>query len=103
MERNDNSTADPLDELVTALASTTDKQLIREFLQSILTPSEIEEIPKRWALVRLIDEGWSQRKIAAELGLSLCKITRGSRELKKENSAFRRMVNRYKEVASRNR
>ncbi len=102
MDQHGTSPSDPLDELVTALASVSDKRLILEFLESILTPSELEEIPKRWALVRLIDEGWSQRRIAAELGLSLCKITRGSRELKKENSAFRRMVNHYKEVAAGN-
>jgi TrpR family trp operon transcriptional repressor len=32
----------------------------------------------------------SQRGIAKDLGISLCKITRGFRELKKPNSAFRR-------------
>jgi TrpR family trp operon transcriptional repressor len=38
-----------------------------------------------------------QRKIAEELGLSLCKITRGSRELKKEGSAFRVLLDRLEE------
>jgi len=33
------------------------------------------------------------------MGLSLCKITRGSRELKKENSPFRRMIRMYQETA----
>jgi len=36
----------------------------------------------------------AQRKIAEELGLSLCKITRGSRELKKEGSAFKALLER---------
>ena len=86
-----------LDELVTALAAAADKDLIEEFLRSLLTEYEIDEITKRWALVRLIDDGMSQRNIAKELGLSLCKITRGSKELKKENSAFGRMVALYKD------
>lgn len=87
-----------LDELAAALAGTSDEKLIREFLLSILTENEAEEIASRWALVRLIDDGMSQRRIARSLGLSLCKITRGSRELKKRNSAFRRMVDAYKAI-----
>lgn len=89
-----------LDELAVTLARTDDPELIKEFLKSLLTRYEVGEISTRWALVRLIDEGQSQRSIARDLGLSLCKITRGSRELKKRNSAFQRMVDSYKEIAS---
>ncbi len=85
-----------LHELVTTLASCTDADLIHDFLKSLLTPSEVAEIANRWALVRLLDEGMSQRNIAKELGLSLCNITRGSKELKKENSAFAAMLKEYK-------
>ncbi len=79
-------------ELSSSLAKTGDPELIEEFLYSILTPGEADEIAKRWALVKSLAEGESQRSIAAEFGLSLCKITRGSRELKKADSAFRRML-----------
>ncbi len=65
---------------------------IEQFLYSLLTPSETDEIAKRWALVKEIAAGTPQREIAKSLGLSLCKITRGSRELKKEGSPFRRML-----------
>lgn len=87
-----------LDELAAVLAGTSDQKLIKDFLLSILTENEAGEIASRWALVRLIDDGMSQRRIARSLGLSLCKITRGSRELKKRNSAFRRMVDAYKSI-----
>ena len=66
--------------------------LIEEFLYSLFTASEADEIAKRWALVKQIANGRPQREIAKDLGLSLCKITRGSRELKKESSAFKRML-----------
>ena len=66
--------------------------LIEEFLYSLFTASEADEIAKRWALVKQIANGRPQREIAMDLGLSLCKITRGSRELKKESSAFKRML-----------
>lgn len=86
-----------LEEISWALARADDPRLIREFLKSILTQNEVDEIAARWALVRLIDDGMSQRKISRELGLSLCKITRGSKELKKRGSAFKRMIVTYRE------
>lgn len=85
-----------LEELSLALAKSDDADLIRDFLQSLLTPNEVQEVSTRWALVRLIDEGMSQRNIAKKLGLSLCKITRGSKEIQRENSPFASMINLYK-------
>lgn len=90
-----------LGELSEALAQADDPLLVREFLHSILTEYEVREVATRWALVRLIEGGMSQRNVSRELGLSLCKITRGSKELKKRNSAFRRMVEAYKGLRNR--
>lgn len=73
-----------------------DAVLIENFLYSLLTPAEADEMAKRWALVKELAQGTPQRKIAEELGLSLCKITRGSRELKKEGSAFKILLDRSK-------
>ena len=86
-----------LDELSLVLSETSDPALIKDFLKSLLTPNEVQEVSTRWALVRLIEEGMSQRNIAKELGLSLCKITRGSKELKKENSPFQQMIGSLRE------
>ena len=82
-------------EISAALSLTNDAELIEEFLYSILTPSEAQNIASRWELVKLMDRGVSQRKIAERLGLSLCKITRGSKELKKDHSAFEQMIRLY--------
>ncbi|MDR1507658.1 MAG: trp operon repressor [Treponema sp.] len=92
------NSADPrvkenLDELSRALAETADPALIEAFLRCLLTPAETADIAGRWALVKALKAGTPQRKIAKNLGVSLCKITRGSRELKKPDSAFQRMVN----------
>ena len=81
-----------LKELSLTLSQVKDKALIEEFLQCLLTPAEIADIAGRWALVKALREKKSQREIAKNLGVSLCKITRGSRELKKENSAFARVL-----------
>lgn len=82
-------------ELTQTLAKAGDPDLIGQFLGCLLTPTEMQEVLTRWALVREIDAGTTQREIARKLGLSLCKITRGSRELKKENSPFKQMIDLY--------
>jgi TrpR family trp operon transcriptional repressor len=81
-----------LSELAGALSMTNDAQLIRDFLYCLLTPAEIADIAARWALVKELKRRTPQREIAKDLGISLCKITRGSRELKKTDSAFKRML-----------
>ena len=83
-----------LEEICTLLASTDDAQLIKKFFGCLFTPSELQDMAKRWLLVKEIDKGTTQREIARMFGMSLCKITRGSKELKKEGSAFRIMLDK---------
>lgn len=87
----------PLIELSRALARAEDPEMIKGFLEGLLTENEITDISSRWTLVRLLERGVSQRTISKELGLSLCKITRGSRELKKEESPFADMIRLYQD------
>ena len=54
-----------------------------DFLYGILTPGELEEIPTRLEIVKMIKAGISQHKIAKELSVGISTVTRGSRELKK--------------------
>ena len=82
-------------EIAAVLARVEDPRLIAAFLRSILTRRELQEVGGRWELVKRLARGESQRAIARRLGMSLCKITRGSRELKKKNSAFRRVLSEY--------
>lgn len=81
-----------MQEVCSLLAKKTDPAFIYDFFECLFTPSELKDFAMRWVLVRELDEGTTQREIARRYGMSLCKITRGSRELKKENSAFRRML-----------
>ena len=79
-------------ELAKVLSKINDKTLIEEFFRSLLTPAEVADIAGRWALVKALKNKIPQREIAKDLGISLCKITRGSRESKKKNSAFTRVI-----------
>jgi TrpR family trp operon transcriptional repressor len=81
-----------LDELSAVFARTTDEQQIAAYFRALLTPKEIAAVSTRWTLVKALRRNESQRKIAKKLGVSLCNITRGSRELKKEDSAFLKML-----------
>lgn len=76
------------------LAITEDEKLIQQFFCCLFTPSELQDMAKRWLLVKEIDKGTTQREIARMFSMSLCKITRGSKELKKEDSAFRTMLDK---------
>ncbi|MDD3861974.1 MAG: Trp family transcriptional regulator [Candidatus Gracilibacteria bacterium] len=54
---------------------------MEDFLKSILTPQELEAIPKRLEIVRLLKKGVSQRLIAEKLKTGIATVTRGSKEL----------------------
>jgi TrpR family trp operon transcriptional repressor len=83
-----------LDEIALVLSQISDRALIADFFTDILTPAERADIAARWALIKALNKKTPQRAIAKELGVSLCKITRGSRELQKPASAFSRMLDR---------
>ena len=70
-------------------------KLLTGFLRGILTPNEIRELCQRWRIVKLLAAGKTQREIAKTLKTSLCKITRGSRELKKKNSSLSEIMDLY--------
>jgi TrpR family trp operon transcriptional repressor len=97
MNSNNREELQALDQIAGILAKVDDRKLIREFLICILTKYEIKEIAGRWELVKLLYDGMSQRRIADQLGMSLCKITRGSKELKKRDSAFKTILDTYVE------
>ncbi|MHB2150409.1 Trp family transcriptional regulator [Calditrichota bacterium LG25] len=82
-------------EICEFLAKTDDAKTIARFLESLLTPKEVKTLSSRWQIVKLLDRGVPQRKIAKDLHLSLCKITRGSKELKKRNSILKKAISQY--------
>ncbi len=54
-----------------------------DFLQGILTPKELIEIPNRLAIVKMLKKGISQHDIAGKLHVGVATVTRGSREMQK--------------------
>lgn len=70
------------DLIETILKIKTEKEMY-DFLQGILTPKELLEIPNRLAIVKMLKKGISQHEIAEKLKVGIATITRGSKELQK--------------------
>lgn len=81
-----------LREICNLLSKNNNADFIYDFFGCLFTPAELNDFAKRWLLVREIDKGTTQREIAKKFHISLCKITRGSKELKKDGSAFRKLL-----------
>ena len=87
-------TGKSFDKLAAVLTVISDPADMRDLLDALLTPKERARLMLRWQLVCRLEAGEHQRAIARALHISLCKITRGSRELK-QRRRFRRIVRKY--------
>ncbi|RPJ06813.1 MAG: transcriptional regulator [Spirochaetaceae bacterium] len=82
---------DRIADIARVIAEMQDPMAVEHILRELLTGGEAEKLSLRWDIVRLLSGGKSQRTIAHELGVSLCKITRGARELKKKGSVLKKV------------
>jgi TrpR family trp operon transcriptional repressor len=80
------------DDIVRVLAGIRDPRTMRRFCDEIFTATERRDLGLRWELMRCLHAGVPQRRVAADLGISLCKITRGSRVLKKPGSVSKQLL-----------
>lgn len=75
----------------------TPEDMERAFVD-FFTASELRDLQARWLIFKMLEDGVTQREISRILGVSLCKITRGSRFLKSPKTIVRKMLD---EVAGR--
>ena len=95
MENNNEITEKELDfalEEMYSLISGKSADFIKRFFDDLCTKAELKDFAKRWLLMREIDKGTTQREIAKKIHISLCKITRGSKVLRKPNGVVRAML-----------
>jgi len=85
-------------ELIKIFIDIDDPDEMASFFQEIFTPNEIEDISLRWQLLKELHEGQTQRSIATRHGMSLCKITRGSKVLKRGGSIAKKILDTIKET-----
>lgn len=84
--------ADSEHELERVFAEITDFDEMVSFFEEIFTTKELRDLGLRWQLLKDLYEGQTQRSIAARYRISLCKITRGSKVLKKESSTTKKIL-----------
>jgi len=70
-----------LGDLIKTLLEVKTEKEMDDFLQGILTPKELLEIPKRLLIVKMLKKGVSQHDIAEKLRVGVATVTRGSKEL----------------------
>lgn len=76
-------------ELYALFRSIENEREARILLEDILTPQELDSVATRWQEIQLLASGLPQREIARKLGISMSKITRGSRMLQYGSGGFR--------------
>ncbi len=72
-----------LEELAEVFLKFKRKKEVIEFLKGLLTPKELEEIPKRLQIVKLLKKGLPQREVAKKLKVSIATVSRGANEIKR--------------------
>ncbi len=71
-----------LTQFIDHIESIEDRAELESFLQAILTPKELEELPKRLEIVKMLKRGLPHHSIAKKLGVGVATVTRGSKELR---------------------
>ncbi|TVQ90003.1 MAG: hypothetical protein EA397_13675 [Deltaproteobacteria bacterium] len=82
--------ADPTlpDDLLAVLAELRQPTQIQSVFTDLLTPAEVQAIAERWAIVKLLAEGHSQRAVRDAVGCSVTTVTRGNRHLQYGSGGF---------------
>jgi Trp operon repressor len=71
----------------------------RKLLTDMLTPQEMDSLVERWQLIQLLAQGMPQRDIADKLGISISKVTRGSRVLQYGGGGFTAFLKKLQKVS----
>jgi len=85
-----------LSALYELFASVSSEKEAKLLLDDMLTPQELASLSERWQLIQELHKGTPQRDIAKKLGISISKITRGSRMLQFGSGGFAYFLKKLK-------
>lgn len=83
---------DAYDDLIKVFTDVKDPEEMKALFEDMFTEAEIKDLRIRWKLMNDLYNHIPQRTIAKDLGISLCRITRGSRMLKKKDGFVRKTL-----------
>jgi Trp operon repressor len=70
------------------LSTLSNPKEIARILDDILTPTEVESVGERWAIVKKLVSGSTQREVRDALGVSVTTVSRGNRQLRYGTKGF---------------
>lgn len=77
-----------------ALLSLETAQEVRQFLEDLCTPAEIEAMVDRWRVAQLVDKGYSYRDIREMTEVSVTTIGRVARFMENGTGGYRTALDR---------
>ena len=73
-----------------------DEKQVYHFFKELFTEAELIDLSKRWRILKMLNDGCTQREIANELKVSLCKVTRGAKIMKDKNAIVTKYLRKDK-------
>jgi TrpR-related protein YerC/YecD len=80
-----------------ALLSLESAQEVRQFLEDLCTPAEIESMVDRWRVAQLVDQGYSYRDIREMTEVSVTTIGRVARFIEHGTGGYRTALDRLEQ------
>lgn len=77
-----------------ALISLESPREVREFLEDLCTPAELEAMVDRWRVAQLLDQGLSYREIREQTKVSVTTIGRVARFIERGTGGYRTVLER---------
>ena len=77
-----------------ALLSLESPREVREFLEDLCTPAELEAMVDRWRVAQLLDQGLSYRDIREQTGVSVTTVGRVARYIDHGTGGYRTALGR---------
>jgi len=85
-------------DLLAVLAALDDPRDVNRLLADLFTASEIQGIRERWAIVKRLADGESQRRVRDRVGVSVATVSRGSRQLQYGSGGFQLAFDKLAEL-----
>jgi TrpR-related protein YerC/YecD len=83
-----------------ALLSLDSAKQVKQFLEDLCTPAEIEAMVDRWRVAQLVDQGYSYREIREMTEVSVTTIGRVARFIEHGTGGYRAALDRLEKKAS---
>jgi TrpR-related protein YerC/YecD len=82
--------------LFTAVLALRSVEECRSFFRDLCTPTELQAMADRWAVVELLERGLPYRDIHKQTGVSVTTVGRVARYLQSGNGGYRAVTDRLK-------